>query len=380
MNESSPVGILGIGTFLPPGVRTNDYFAVAPQKERDEARRQGDVLAVDRTTRGPLAPEIVEAMARHAGDPFQGARLRRVIADGVETSDLEVEAARRALASAGLAPDAIDVLIVHSLTPDLLHPSNAPAVQHKCGLVNALAWGLDVGCASAVVALATAVGLVRGGTARKVLCVFSSAASRTIESSSSAALIFGDGAAAFVVGELPEGYGLLGAWQRTDGSLRDAVVNATMVDGKPERAWYKHAGLIRFASLDPERGRETGARQVEFCREACLGALDRAGLSIRDVDLFLGGQTLAWLPEALCRGLGLPMDRTIDTFAEVANLGSSTMPYNLEHALATGRAHDGDIVLVYAPGAGFTRAAAVFRLHAPKGAGALNALTEETHS
>lgn len=378
MNDRSPVGILGIGTFLPPRVRTNDFFPLA--SPRDEARQQADVLAVDRSTRGPLPPEIVAAMARHAGDPFQGARLRRVIDEGVETSEMEAEAARRALASAGLGPEEIDVVIVHSLTPDLLHPSNAPAVQHKCGLVNALAWGIDVGCASAVVALATAVGLVRGGNARRVLCVFSSAASRTIEPSSSAALIFGDGASAFVVGELPEGRGLLGAWQRTDGSLRDAIVNATIVNGKPEREWYKHTGAIRFASLDPDRGRETGARQVEFCREACLGALDRAGLSLDDVDLFLGGQTLAWLPEALCRGLGLPLERTLDTFAEVANLGSSTVPYNLERALASGRVRDGDVVLAYAPGAGFTRAAVVFRLHAPRGAAALEAPTKETNS
>jgi 3-oxoacyl-[acyl-carrier-protein] synthase-3 len=364
--SSSPAaaaGILGVGSCLPPTIRTNDFWPPAFSR-RDEDQRRRDVLAIDRRASGEattMAPEIAEAQARHSHDPFKGSIRRHVITDDEQVSDLEAEAGRRALADARLPVEAVDALLVHSLTPDLLHPSNAPAVQDKCGLTRAVAIAVDNGCCSSHVMLSLAASMVQSGAYRHVLCVASSAASRTVDLMHPASPIFGDGASAFVVGPVPPGYGVMGQFLRTDGSFRDAVVNATMVDGKPERDWYRHQGPIRLASFDPDRARETGLLQVDLCREASAAALSRAGLSVADVAFFLGPQTLPWLNGALVRALNIPDDRTIDTFTEVANLGSSTLTFNLERAVRGGRLHNGDVLLTYSPGAGLTRAALVLR-------------------
>src|SRR5205823_6471493 len=129
------------------------------------------------------------------------------IDEHAETSDMEAEAARRAMRSAGVTPDRIDLVMVHSLTPDLLMPSNAPAVQAKCELVNATAWSVDVSCSSFQAQLLNAYALIKSGVYRNILLVQSQAASRVIDLESAGSTAFGDGASAVVVGEVREGYG-----------------------------------------------------------------------------------------------------------------------------------------------------------------------------
>ncbi len=356
-------GILGVGSFLPPTVRTNDFWP--PEFRRtDEEQRKRDMLALERSSRGEanvMPPEIAAVQAQYAADPFKGAIKRHVIADGEEVSDMEAEAGRRALAAARLPPDAVDAVLVHSLQPDLLHPSNAPAVQDKMGLSRAVAIAVDNGCSSPHVMLSLAHSMIASGSFRHVLCVASSAATRTVDVMHPASPIFGDGASAFVAGPVPAGHGLLGQFLRTEGRFRDAIVHAVMVDGRAERAWYKHEGRIRLTSFAPDRGRETGLRQVEFCREATAAALAQADMEIAAVDLFLGPQSIVWLNGALAASIGIPPERTLDTFPEVANLGSATLAYNLETALRRDMLKTGDVVLAYTPGAGLTRAAVAFR-------------------
>ncbi|MBK8254297.1 MAG: hypothetical protein IPK82_16715 [Polyangiaceae bacterium] len=367
MTTRIATGILGCGSFLPRTVRKNDHW---PREfvERDETRRKRDIVDIQRTAAGDavaIAKELAEGAAAYEGDPFRGAVERRVIGEDMLVSDMESMAARRAISASGLAPDDVDAMLVHSLIPDLLHPSNAPAVQEKTGLHRAVAIAIDNGCASPHVGFVLADSMIKTGSFKYVLVVCSSAASRAVDVMNPASPVFGDGASAYVVGQVPGGYGLLGQYMRTDGYFRDAMVHATFVEGKPERDWYKHAGMVRLATLAPDRARESGRKQVDFCKEACEGALSDAGLTINDVNLFLGPQSIAWLNDSLCKSLGLPLERTLDTFKEVANIGSATMPFNVERAYQNGRLKDGDIVLAYTPGAGLTRASVVFRFKAP---------------
>jgi 3-oxoacyl-[acyl-carrier-protein] synthase-3 len=361
--EQVSVGILGIGSYLPPTVRTNDFWPDG-FVESIEKKKKADFLAIDKSSQGEstvIPPEIKEAMAQLRGDPFFGARRRHVISDEAETSDMEAEAALRAMRSAKVRPDEIDLVMVHSLVPDRLMPSNAPALQAKCELVNAAAWSLDVSCASMQAQLVTAAALIRSRVYRKILLVQSQAASRVLDYSTPGSTALGDAAAAVVVGETPPGTGLLGHWMRTDGSLRDGVVFATIIDGQPHRRWDKLGGPTCFASFDVDVGKRAGLRSTEFCREACQGALADAGLNLDDVALYVGNQSLGWLVDACRRGLGLPPERAIDTFAEVANIGAVAILFNLERAWRSGRLKAGDVTLLYSPGAGFTRAAVVYR-------------------
>jgi 3-oxoacyl-[acyl-carrier-protein] synthase-3 len=361
------VGILGVGVALPPRVRDNSFWAgvIGP---RDEAQRRGDVLAVERSAKGQktdVPTEIADAIAATGDDLFRGARERRVIDDDVLVSDLEVEAARAAMQDAGAAPDDIELVLVHSLLADVLIPSNAPAVQDKLGLRRAAAWSLDVGCASTQAHLVTAAALVKTGAFRKVLVVQSHAGTRSVDPKTVTSTNFGDGAAAAVLGAVPAGFGILGQWQRTDGSLRDGIVLAPVVDGRAERQWWKTPVVPQLASFDADVGKTAGLRAGEFCREASFGALERAGLRLEDVDLYVGNQSLGWFVDACRRALGLPLEKTFHTLAEVANIGDAAILFNVHAARAAGKVRHGSTLLLYSPSAGFTRSAVVLRWYAP---------------
>ncbi|MFT3766111.1 MAG: 3-oxoacyl-[acyl-carrier-protein] synthase III C-terminal domain-containing protein [Minicystis sp.] len=362
------VGILGMGSCLPPTIRGNDFWpsSFAPG---DDERRRRDFLVVDRSADGKanqVPQEITEAMARYAGDPFVGARLRHVLDADADPSDMEAEAARRAMREAGAGPGDIDLVIVYSLTPDRFSPTNGPALQAKLELHDAAAWSLDASNASYQVQVVTAAALIRAGLYKRILIVSSQAASRVVDYTTPGSPAFGDAAAAVVLGEVPAGYGILGHWTRTDGALRDGVVIAPVVDGAPQRNWLgANAGPFRYSTYDAGIGKSAGLRSPSFCREACLGALSAAGLTMNDVTLYAGYQTVGWLVDACRRGLGLAPEQVIDTFPEVANIGVATVPFNLERAHRTGRLPDGAIVLTYSQGAGLTRSSVVYRWLAP---------------
>lgn len=365
MRKPVPVGVVGLGVALPPEVRPNTWWdgKLAP---RDEGQRRGDALALERSAEGasnPVPPEILAAMAPLLGDElFRGARSRRVLADALDSSDLEAEAGRAALADAGVDPDEIDLVLVHSLMPDRLIPSNAPAVQDKCGLRRAVAWSLDVGCASFQAQLVASVALLQGGFFKRALLVQSHLGSRSVDPCSPVSPGFGDAAAAMVVGPVPDGFGLMGHWSRTDGSLRDGIVMAPVVAGRPVREWWKPSGgAAQLASFAPDIGKSAGLRAPDFCREACAGALTAAGVSIDDIDLYVGNQSLAWFVDACRRALGLPESKVVQTFSELANIGDAAIGVNLLAARDAGKLRSGDQVLCYSPSAGFTRSAVVVR-------------------
>jgi len=358
------VGILGIGTFLPPAIRGNDFWP-KDWKPLEERTRRRDMLAVERSTNGsspPLPAEIVAALAALGDDPFRGARFRRFLDDGADVSDMEAEAVRRALRSSGTQPDEIDLVLVSSLVSDYVMPGNGAALQAKCELSNAAALAIEPGgCAGFQPQMVMAAALVRTGVYRRVLCVLSSAASRILDYTTPMSTTFGDGAAAAVVGEVPAGRGLIGHWMRTAGNLRDGVVYVPVIDGKPRRKWHAEPGPIKITALDADATKEAGRRGPEYCREACLGALAAAGLSMSDVKLYVGNQSLGWFVDACRRALGLPAEKTIDTFAEIGSIGPASVLYNLDRAHRDGRLEDGDVVLIYSPGAGLIRTAAVYR-------------------
>lgn len=348
---------------MPKTIRGNDYWPAAFRQRGEQVCRK-DVIAVDRNSQGgrpEMPPAVAAAIAALGDDPFHGARLRHVIDDGAEVSDMEAEAVRRALRAAGTRPDEIGLVMVSSTVPDCLLPSNGPAIQAKCELVNATAWSVELGCASIQPQLVAAAALLRDGVCSRAMIVASTATSRIVDYAEPVSALLGDGASAAVIGPLPPGHGLLGQWMRTDGSLRDGVVHAPVVDGKPQRRWDRVAGPIRATSFDLDVAKTAGRRAAEFCREACHGALAAAGLDLKDVSLFVSNQVTGWFVDACRRALDLPEGRAVNTFPEVGNIGAAAVIYNLARAQRDGRLKDGDVVLMYSQGAGLTRVAAVYR-------------------
>jgi 3-oxoacyl-[acyl-carrier-protein] synthase-3 len=360
------IGFLGIGVAFPARLRENDFWdgKLAP---RTEAQRRGDVLAVERSASGDrhgLSPHIRDAMAALGKDDlFRGAVRRYVLDDDEEVSTLEARAVSAALADAAIEPARVDVLLAHSLLPDVLIPNNAPAILAKCGMTGAAGWSLDVGCASFQAQAAVAEALVRAGTFACPVIVQSASWTRFVDFDEPHSVGFGDAATAAVMGDVGDGYGILGHYAKTDGALRDGIVFAPVREGAPQRRWWDGscAGSVRMTSFDVALGKSAGQRATEFCEEACHGALRAAGLTMSDVALFVCNQSTGWFVDACRRALGLPGGRYVESFADVANINECALLHNLQRARAAGRLRDGDVVLFYSPAAGFTRTAIVYR-------------------
>jgi 3-oxoacyl-[acyl-carrier-protein] synthase-3 len=358
------VGLLGFGSAVPEMVRTNDHWA-------GKLGRKEHILEIERTregTRTALAPEIAEAIADIRDDtPFKGAKRRRVIDPSMTSSDLEALAVRAALADAKINPEDVDLLMVSSLLPDAVNPMNGPALQQKCGLRNASAWSVEAACGSFQAQFISAVGMIESGLYQKVVIAHSQVASPILNDDDPTSPTFGDGAAAAVVGKVGDGFGLLGHYTRTDGSFRRGILLAPLDGDRPSERWWEGMNAPwRIGTCDSNAAKTTGMRAPDFCREACFGALKRASLTIGDVDHYLGNQSVAWFVGACRRAIGIPEEKTISSFDEVANIGAAAILYNLGLLREAKRLRHGDVVLMYSPAVGFSLTAVVCRWWEPR--------------
>lgn len=361
--DFADVGVLGTGLWEGEVVG-NERFGRGdePREVRDPFRgRRADDGTV-RIAGMELSPErfprTLAALEASFRDPYRGTRRRRYFPPGLKTSDAEAEAARRAIADAGLSPGDIDALLIQSFLPDEIQPKNAALVAHKLGLRrNVLAWEVDSICNTAVTHLLNASMLIRAGVATRVLCVQSAAYSRVSDPTSSSSIAEGDMASAFVVGPVA-GSRASFAW-RTDGALHAAIrLQWDAPAGAERRRWYEPARerlLIRFE--DELQSRVMG-EIVANVREVCSEALERAGMGVGELDLFIAHQPMSWNRALMEDALGLREGVAYDTFEEYGSINSAGISASLHHARLEGRLWRGARVLLFGPAAGYTYAAA----------------------
>lgn len=292
------------------------------------------------------------AMEPYLSDPFRGAKERRWLDEGEPASSLELPAAREALELAGLSPSDVDLCIVSSFFPDQWDTGNAAGLARELGL-SGVAFNLESACSSAHLALQTACGLVAAGRARRALCVTSCSYSRVTPATNPLSFANGDGAAAFVVGEVPEGRGMLGGYARHTGETRGAVYMTCEGEEGGEPAMRMRVDRTANRLL-----RETAEPVL---RECVRGALDDAGVGIDEVRFFAVNTPTAWYADFCADVLGVDRRRTISTHALYANVGPVLMPVNLLHGAHEGRFGEGDLVLLYSIGSVSSAAATVLR-------------------
>lgn len=343
--------LAAIAVAVPDAARRNDYWrsrypdlvAAAEREFVDTPWRDDD---------GSHATRLFdEEMRPYLGDPFRGGKLRRVLSGGETVLALECRAARSALACAGVAPRDIDLLIASSFLPDQIGIGNATFLARELGLCGA-AWNLEAACSSALVALQAASGLVCAGQHRRVLVVTSCSYSRTIDERNILAWTAGDGASAFLV-EPADSDGLLGFHTMHTGATCGTFSYELALDssGAP--------GITMTASRAAGRVlRETSEHYVRTC---CAGALQTAGVTMRDVDVLVCNTPTAWFARFAARVLGIDPARTVDTFPLYGNIGPALWPVNLHHAATTKHLRPGDLVLLYAIGSASAASAAVLR-------------------
>lgn len=353
------VGIYGVGKYLPEQIRTNDWWprdVVARWTERSQARLVSGQRADEALPDAPGARATLEAMAAYADDPFKGSRERRVMPEGMHSSDMEVAAAQDALARAGLEPSQVDLLLTYSQLPDYLTIPTAPQVHRRLGLPErCFTLCTEAACNAFPLQLALAEQMIRGGQARYGLLVQSTAISRACKQEDQSSAWFGDGATAVVVGPVPEGRGVLGAAHRTDGSYYRSLVT-----GSPGTTWYR-GDHIEVYSEDPAAARRMLLCVSDLGRQVIDEALAAAGARREDVRYFATHQAAPWVREVTQRTCGLTGARSVDTFHWTASLGPCNPPLMLAIGEREGVLRDGDLVAIYTGGGGITWSGIIMR-------------------
>lgn len=320
--------ITGIGRYVPPKVLTNS--------DLEKMVETTDEWIVERT----------------------GIRERHIAPPEWATSDLAVEAAKLALADAGISSQDIDLIIVGTATPDMIFPATACLVQDRIGAKNAGAYDLSAACSSFVYGLAMAYGVIIGGLARRVLVIGAETLSRiTNWKDRSTCVLFGDSAGAVVVEACPPGQGFLSFFLGADGSGGDLL----KLPAGGSRLPASYETVERDLHYIYQNGREVFKFAVKAMPEAIEQVLRRANLTQDQVKWYIPHQANLRIIEAASKRLGEPMEKFIVNIDRYGNTSSASVPVALSEAVDDGRIRPGDVVVLVAFGGGFTFGACALR-------------------
>lgn len=287
-----------------------------------------------------------------------GIRERRVVGPGESTSTLSTDAARQAIACAGIAPAQIDLVILATCTPDRPFPATACTVQTNLGIPRAAAFDLAAACSGFVYGLNVATSMVQSGAASNVLFIAADVFTHFINwNDRNTCVLFGDGAGALVLQRSAQPLGLLSCVMGADGANEDLMaveVGGTRLPATPELLEQGR----QFVTMN---GREIFKLAVRGMGDSSLQALQNANLTLDDISLVVPHQANLRIIEATAKRLNLPMDRMMVNIDRYGNTSAATIPIALVEAAAQGRLKDGDNVLVTAFGGGLTWASAVVR-------------------
>jgi 3-oxoacyl-[acyl-carrier-protein] synthase-3 len=286
-----------------------------------------------------------------------GISERRIAADGEATSDLALLASERALRMAGIKARDLDLVIVATLTPDMLIPSTAAILQNALGAKRAGAMDLEAACSGFVYGVAVADAFIRSGGIRTALVVGAEVLSRWINwEDRTTCVIFGDGAGAAVL-TADERPGILSCHLGADGSKGHLLC----IPGGGSRLPVTAEVLEQRRNFIAMVGNETFKIAVKAMTDAIEMALTTNGLGSGDVDLLVPHQANIRIIEATSAKSGIPMERVMVNIDRYGNTSSATIPIALDEANREGRIKDGSLVLLDAFGAGFTWGSVLMR-------------------
>lgn len=321
--------ITALGTYVPPQVLTN--------KDLEKLVDTNDQWILDRT----------------------GIRERHVLAKGKGTSDMCVEAAMKCLAARGIEPSEVEVIIVGTVTPDMMFPSTACLVQDKIGSRGA--WGFDVsaGCSGFVFALQAGVKLVESGAHAKVLVCGADANTRMTDyTDRSTCVLFGDGGGAVLLEPAEEGeIGMIDYLHEIDGSGGVALNLAGGGSLNPPT----HETIDKKMHFIHQDGQAVYKFAVRKMAESTARLLERNGVTGADLGCFIPHQANKRIITATADRLGMDPERVIINIDRYGNTSAGTIPLAMETAIEQGKLKKGDLVLLAAVGAGFTVGAALLR-------------------
>jgi len=322
------VGILGTGSYLPEEIITNKYL----EKVVDTS----DEWIRSRT----------------------GIEERRKVAKGEATSDLCFYAAKHAMASAGINAEELDLIIVATITPDMIFPATACLLQDKLGANKAAAFDVSAACTGFIYGLAVGSQFIATGMYDKVLVVAADALSTVVNPEDrNTCILFGDGAGACVLGPVEKDKGILSLYLGSDGGGGELLYLPAGGSRKPASkdtlAQKEH--FLRMS------GNEVFKFAVRIMDDASMKVLDGAGLNKEDIDFLVPHQANIRIVEAAIKRLELPREQVYINLNKYGNMSGASIPVALDEAVRAGRINKGDVVLLVGFGAGLTWGSTLLR-------------------
>ena len=315
------VGIIGTGKYVPERVLTN--------KELEQMVDTNDEWIVTRT----------------------GIRERRIAASEQATSDLAYEASMKALEAAGVAAEDVELIIVATITPDMFFPSTACILQDRLGARRAAAFDLSAACSGFIYGLATATSMLQSGMYKNALVIGAECLSRITDyTDRNTCILFGAGAGAVVLGEVPAGRGFKSFELGADGSGGELLKvcgggsrmpsTADSVDSKAHFIYMAGSEVFKFA--------------VRIMGGAAEDALKKAGLDKSDIDLMIPHQANIRIIQSALNRLSLSEDKCMINLDRYGNVSAASIPLALAEAVEQGRVKEGDTLMLVGFGGGLT--------------------------
>ena len=330
MNQLQRVKISALGTYVPPRLLTN-----------------ADLEKMVDTTNEWIMERV-------------GIRERHLVDKGVGASDLAVAAVKNLLESHPFDLQEVDLIVVGTVTPDMMYPSTACLVQHKLGIANT--WGFDVsaGCSGFLYALNTGVKFVESGQYKKVLVIGSDVnSSMTDFTDRAVCIIFGDGAGAVLLepAENQDSFGVIDHVAQIEGMGGQYLY----MPGGGSLNPASHETVDQKMHYIHQDGKNVFKYAVKKMTEMTERILAKNNLTGKDVDCFISHQANRRIITATADRLGMPMEKVIINIERFGNTTAGTIPIAMQTALDEGRLKKGDLLLIAAVGAGFTSGATLLR-------------------
>jgi 3-oxoacyl-[acyl-carrier-protein] synthase-3 len=285
---------------------------------------------------------------------------RRIASDSETTCSMAAEAARAAMARAGVQAGEIDAIILSTATSDHLLPSTAVYLQAELGATRAAAFDLSAACSGWIYGMTVAEGLIQSGMIETALVVGSEKMSSIVDwQDRSTCVLFGDGAGAAILkrNKSHDNKGILSAFMRSDGTLAELLWRPS----GGAKAPFSQAVLDDRSTYVSMAGRETFRYAVRSMSEACDRALDGAKLRADDIDILIPHQANVRIIETTAKYANIPMDKVYVNVDRYGNTSSASVPIALDEAIECGRVKEGTTALLVAFGAGFTWGSMVVR-------------------
>lgn len=323
-----PVGIAGIGSAVPDKVLTN--------AELTQIVDTSDEWIVSRT----------------------GIRERRIAAPGETTSTFAQRAAERAMAAAGVRPEEIDLIVVGTVTPDMIFPSTACLIQERMGCKRAAAIDVSAACPGFVYSLGIASQTIATGMYDTVLVVGAETLSRITDyTDRNTCVLFGDAAGAAVLRPAREGRGLLATVLGSEGSGAPHL----QLPGGGSLHPATHETIDQRLHYLRMNGQEVFKFAVRVMNESTQQVVEKVGLKVADIDVLVPHQANMRIIEAATKRLGIPPEKVLVNLDRYGNTSTATIPLAIDEAVRAGRVKDGDLLVMVSFGAGLVWGAAALR-------------------